>query len=49
MASAEMDALAALTENTDWPDEFVPSFILNFVLDEKMFPTLLREGARSHQ
>ncbi len=44
MASAEMNTLAALTEDTDWPDEFVPAFILNFVLDQNMFPTLLRGG-----
>jgi hypothetical protein len=47
MASAEMNALAALTEDTDWADEFVPQFILHFVLDQTFFPTLLREGARS--
>jgi hypothetical protein len=46
MASAEMNALAALTEDTDWPDEFVPAFILNFVLDGGMFPALLRAGAK---
>ncbi len=44
MASAEMNALAALTEDTNWPDEIVPAFVINFVFDEKMFPTLLRVG-----
>jgi hypothetical protein len=46
MASAEMNALAALTEETDLPDEIVPTFIVNFVVDENVFPTLLREQAR---
>ena len=46
MTAAEIEAVAALGEDTDWPDEFVLHFILNFVLDERMFSTLLREGAR---
>ncbi len=44
MASAEMNTLAALTEDMDWPDEIVPAFILNFVLDQNMFPRLLKAG-----
>lgn len=44
MASAEMNALAALTEDTDWPDEVVPAFVVNFVFDQNMFPRLLKVG-----
>ncbi len=43
-ASAEMNALAALTQDTDWPDEVVPAFVVNFVFDQEMFPRLLRSG-----
>ncbi len=47
MASAEMNALAALTEDTDWPDEIVPAFVVNFVFDQNMFPRLLKVGQAS--
>ena len=46
MASAEMNALAALTYDDDYPSYMVPAFVINFIFDETMFPTLLRAGAR---
>jgi len=49
MASAEMSALAALTEDEDIPDKFVPAFTQNFIFDLNMFPTLLRAAARERE
>lgn len=46
MASAEMNALAALTNDDDYADEMVPAFVINFIFDTNMFPKLLKEGAK---
>lgn len=46
MASAEMNTLAALTHDDDYPNDMVPAFVINFIFDETMFSTLLRAGAR---
>ncbi len=42
MTAAEMEAVAALGEDLDYPVEFVPSFIRSWVTDPNMFSTLLR-------
>jgi hypothetical protein len=46
MTAAEMEALAALGENLDYPDEFVRSFIVSWLTDPSMFSTLLRALAK---
>jgi hypothetical protein len=43
MTAAEMEALAALAEDLDYPDEFVLPFIKSWLTDPNMFSTLLRE------
>jgi hypothetical protein len=30
-------------------NEMVPAFVINFIFDETMFPTLLRVGARHNK
>jgi hypothetical protein len=37
VTAAEMEAVAALGEDMDYPVEFVPSFILNWVTDPVCF------------
>ncbi len=45
MTAAEMEALAALGEDMDYPNEMVPPFIISWVTDANMFSTLLRAQA----
>jgi hypothetical protein len=45
-ASAEMNTLAALTNDDDYPSYMIPAFLINFIFDETMFPKLLRAGAK---
>jgi hypothetical protein len=42
MTAAEMEALATLGDNLDYPDEFVRSFIISWLTDPSMFSTLSR-------
>ncbi len=42
MTAAEMDAVAALGDDMDYPVEFVPSFIISWRTNPSMFSTLLR-------
>jgi hypothetical protein len=42
VTAAEMEAVTALGEDMDYPVEFVPSFIVNWVADPSMFSALLR-------
>ena len=42
MAAAEMDTVAALGDDLDYPVESVPPFIINWITDRNMFSTLLR-------
>jgi hypothetical protein len=46
IASAEMNALAALTHDDDYPNYLIPAFVISFIFDETMFPALLRAGAK---
>lgn len=43
--AAEMEALAAHGDSLDYPVEFVPAFIINWMTDPSMFSTLLRAQA----
>jgi len=43
MTAAEMEAVAALGDNLDYPNEMVPPFIISWLTDPSMFSTLLRE------
>jgi hypothetical protein len=45
LAAAEMEAVAALGDNLDYPDAFVRSFIISRLTDPGMFSTLLRAQA----
>ena len=45
MTAAEMEALAALEEDMDYPNEMVPPFIISWLTDPSMFSTLLRAQA----
>ncbi len=42
MTAAEMETLAALGDDLDYPVESVPPFIISWVTDPNMFSTLLR-------
>jgi hypothetical protein len=42
MTAAEMEALAALGEDMDYPNEMVPPFIISWLTDPSMLSTLLR-------
>ena len=42
MTAAEMEALAALGDDLDYPVESVPPFIISWVTDPNMFSTLLK-------
>ncbi len=42
MTAAEMETLAALGDDLDYPVESVPPFIISWVTDPSMFSTLLR-------
>jgi hypothetical protein len=41
MTAAEMDVLAALGDNLDYPNEMVPPFIISWLTNPSMFSTLL--------
>ena len=41
VTATEMEAVAALGEDIDYPVEFVPSFIVNWVANPSMFSALL--------
>jgi hypothetical protein len=43
MTAAEMETLAALGADMDYPDKFVLSFINSWLTDPSMFSTLSRE------
>jgi hypothetical protein len=42
MTAAEMDVIAALDGDMDYPNEMVPSFIISWLTDPSMFSTLLK-------
>ncbi len=45
MTASEMEALAALGDDLDYPVESVPPFIINWITDPNMFSTLLKVQA----
>jgi hypothetical protein len=45
MTAAEMETLAALGDDLDYPVESVPPFIISWVTDPSMFSTLLKAQA----
>jgi len=42
MTAVEMEALAALGEDVDWPVEFALPFFKSWLTDPNMFSTLLK-------
>jgi hypothetical protein len=45
MTATEMDTVAALGDDLDYPVESVPPFIISWVTDPSMFSTLLKAQA----